>query len=184
VTRSRRSLARWNASARRSRGRPAPRLDWPGLLARVGASAMTLGGLLKHLAGLRRFTVYLPVRLLGRAPGPPWDRWDWEAEPDRPFTSAADDSPDELMAQSPSAGGGALGYPRTTSPKSSATRHRTPAARRATGRRPLPRSTSAATPDAEAVPELRAHAAGVGLTGRCTVGAAVTCARGHSGIAP
>ncbi|MEH1057849.1 DUF664 domain-containing protein [Micromonospora sp. CPCC 206171] len=70
-------------------------LDAAGLRARVGASALTLGGLLKHLAVVEdhMFT----VRLSGAPLGPPWDIATWDSQA-WPFTSAAADSPDELYA--------------------------------------------------------------------------------------
>jgi len=71
-------------------------LDAAGLNARVGASSLTLGGLLKHLAWVE--DLYFSVRVGGTPPGPPWDAWDWDGEPDWPFTSAAGDSPEDLMA--------------------------------------------------------------------------------------
>ena len=71
-------------------------LDAAGLGARVGASALTLGGLLKHLAHVE--DLYLSVRLRGNDPQAWWRSWDWEADPDWPFTSAAADSPEELYA--------------------------------------------------------------------------------------
>src|SRR5215213_5066139 len=71
-------------------------LDAFGLQARVGASAMTLGGLLKHLAFVEDYLH--TVKLSGRPPGDPWQGVDWDAAPDWPFTSAADDTPEELYA--------------------------------------------------------------------------------------
>jgi hypothetical protein len=56
-------------------------------------SAMTLGGMLKHLALVEDLYV---IDFAGRPPGPPWEHiqdnpgWDW--------TSAADDSAEELYA--------------------------------------------------------------------------------------
>jgi hypothetical protein len=70
-------------------------LDATGLTATVGASSMTLGGLLKHLALVE--DEYVSVRLLGREPGPPWDRVDWDADPDWEWHSAAGDTPEQLM---------------------------------------------------------------------------------------
>jgi hypothetical protein len=67
-----------------------------GLQARTGASALTLGGLLKHLAFVEDF--YFTYKLSGQSPGSPWETVDWDAEPDWPFTSATDDSPEELYA--------------------------------------------------------------------------------------
>jgi len=71
-------------------------LDAAGLRTRIGASSLTLGGLLKHLAFVEDFQS--TVKLRGQAPGEPWNGVDWDAEPEWPFTSAADDSPDELYA--------------------------------------------------------------------------------------
>lgn len=71
-------------------------LDAAGLQARVGASAITLGGLLKHLALVEE--EYFSHRLHGRGLGPPWDTVDWDADPDWEWNSAADDAPEDLMA--------------------------------------------------------------------------------------
>ncbi|MET9576916.1 DinB family protein [Streptomyces massasporeus] len=71
-------------------------LDAAGLSARVGSSAVTLGGLLKHLALVE--DQYLSVRLLGNAPAPPWDAVDWGAAPDWEWNSAAGDTPGQLYA--------------------------------------------------------------------------------------
>jgi hypothetical protein len=71
-------------------------LDEQGMRATVGASSITIGGLLKHLALVER--EYFALRIHGRAYGPPWDDVDWQANPQWPWTSAADDSPEELMA--------------------------------------------------------------------------------------
>jgi uncharacterized damage-inducible protein DinB len=70
-------------------------LDAAGLLATVGASTMTLGGLLKHLALVE--DDYLSRRLHDRAFGPPWDTVDWDDDPNWEWRTAADDSPEELM---------------------------------------------------------------------------------------
>ena len=69
-------------------------LDAAGLRTRIGASSLTLGGLLKHLAFVEEYT--FTAKLAGRPPGEPWRSVDWDAEPDWPFTSAADDRPEEL----------------------------------------------------------------------------------------
>jgi hypothetical protein len=69
-------------------------LDAAALNARVGASSITLGGLLKHLAFVEEYT--FTAKLAGQPPGEPWRSVDWDAEPDWPFTSAADDRPEEL----------------------------------------------------------------------------------------
>jgi hypothetical protein len=70
-------------------------LDSAGLRATLGPSAMTLGGLLKHLAGVEDDV--FSVKLHGRDPHPPWDTVDWSADPDWEWHSAAGDSPGELM---------------------------------------------------------------------------------------
>ncbi|HEV7211969.1 MAG TPA: DinB family protein [Blastococcus sp.] len=71
-------------------------LDAAGLAATVGASSMTLGGMLKHLADVE--DQWFPRWLLGRAPHPPWDTVDWTADGDWDWHSAADDGPDQLRA--------------------------------------------------------------------------------------
>jgi hypothetical protein len=71
-------------------------LDAAGLQTRIGASSLTLGGLLKHLAFVEAY--YSLTKLSGRSPGAPWEAVDWDADGDWPFTSAADDTPDELYA--------------------------------------------------------------------------------------
>ena len=59
-------------------------------------SAMTIGGLLKHLAlDEDRFTA---VDLTGEPLGPPWDTADFKADPEWDWRSAAADSPEELYA--------------------------------------------------------------------------------------
>jgi hypothetical protein len=69
-------------------------LDAAGLSRPHPPSAMTLGGLLKHLALVedQRTAVFLT----GEPMGPPWDGVDLEADPDWAWRSAADDSPAEL----------------------------------------------------------------------------------------
>jgi hypothetical protein len=69
-------------------------LDAAGLRATVGASSITLGGLLKHLALIE--DNYFSVRLLGREPAPPWDTVDWKADRDWEWHSAAEDTPEQL----------------------------------------------------------------------------------------
>jgi len=72
-------------------------LDAAGLNVRIGASPLTLGSLLKHLAFAEDYA--FTVKLKGASPGPPWGSVDWEAVgPDWDFTSAAHDSPEELYA--------------------------------------------------------------------------------------
>ncbi|HEX5595413.1 MAG TPA: DinB family protein [Micromonosporaceae bacterium] len=72
------------------------RLDAVGFRATVGASSMTLGGLLKHMAFVEDY--WFSVRLHGNNPHPPWDSVDWKAAPDWDWESAVDDSPDTLRA--------------------------------------------------------------------------------------
>ena len=69
-------------------------LDAAGLQVRIGASAISLGGLLKHLAICEdnMFT----VRLSGAPIGPPCEGADWAGDGDWEFTSAADDTPAQL----------------------------------------------------------------------------------------
>lgn len=67
-----------------------------GLRARTAASSMTLGGLLKHLAGVEE--EYFSRRLFGRELGPPWASVDWDSDPDWEWHSAERDSPEELFS--------------------------------------------------------------------------------------
>jgi Protein of unknown function (DUF664) len=71
-------------------------LDATGLQARIGASTLTLGGLLKHLAACEDFI--FTTKLAGEPMGAPWDATGWDGNNDWEFSSAADDSPDELYA--------------------------------------------------------------------------------------
>ncbi|WP_285505308.1 DUF664 domain-containing protein [Actinokineospora sp. NBRC 105648] len=71
-------------------------LDAAGLSVRVGASALTLGALLKHLAFVEDYM--FTVKMRGGSPGEPWASVDWDAHPEWPFTSAADDTPEQLYA--------------------------------------------------------------------------------------
>jgi uncharacterized damage-inducible protein DinB len=71
-------------------------LDAAGLKATVGASSMTLGGMLKHLAYVEDF--WLSQSLHGQDPQPPWDTVDWKADPDWEWHSAAEDAPEQLFA--------------------------------------------------------------------------------------
>ncbi|GAA4557226.1 mycothiol transferase [Planotetraspora kaengkrachanensis] len=69
-------------------------LDAAGLQARVGASSLTIGGLLKHLALVEDYTFM--TKLTGKSIGAEWEAHDgsegWE------FVSAADDTPEQLYA--------------------------------------------------------------------------------------
>ena len=71
-------------------------LDSEQLRVRVGASRLSLGGLLKHLAFVEDFTT--TVKLAGRPPGDPWDPSGWDDDPDWEFTSADADSAEDLYA--------------------------------------------------------------------------------------
>ncbi len=71
-------------------------LDAAGLAATVGASSMTLGGLLKHMAYVE--DLWCSRRLHGFEPAPPWDTVDWTADVDWDWHSAAEDAPEELRA--------------------------------------------------------------------------------------
>ena len=71
-------------------------LDAEGMQATVGASTVTLGGLLKHLAHVEdshfaRLWLASPV-------GAPWDAVDWDSDPDWDYRSAAQDTPEQLLA--------------------------------------------------------------------------------------
>lgn len=72
-------------------------LDASGLTAKVGASSMTLGGMLKHLAFVEED--WFSRWLHGRDRQPPWDTVDWKANPDWEWNSAADDTPEQLRTQ-------------------------------------------------------------------------------------
>jgi uncharacterized protein DUF664 len=80
-----RTTFRWKADA----------LDRDGLSTRIGASSLTLGGLLKHLA-LCEDDIFTR-RLSGARIGDPWEQI-WDDADDWVFTSAADDEPDNLYA--------------------------------------------------------------------------------------
>jgi hypothetical protein len=80
-----RTTFRWKADA----------LDAAGLAQHVGASALTLGGLLKHLAAVE--DVAFTWKLAGQHPGSMWDPATW-GENDTELLSAADDTPEQLYA--------------------------------------------------------------------------------------
>jgi hypothetical protein len=68
-------------------------LDTAGLNRPHPPSAMTLGGLLKHLALVEeRYT----IDFTGEAPGPPLDVPEAATEPDWAWRTAADDTPEDL----------------------------------------------------------------------------------------
>jgi hypothetical protein len=67
-----------------------------GLRQRAGASALTLGGLLKHLALVEDY--YFGPRLTGAPLGDPWPAPEAGTAEDWEFTSAARDAPEVLYA--------------------------------------------------------------------------------------
>jgi uncharacterized damage-inducible protein DinB len=71
-------------------------LDADGLKVTVGASTMTLGGMLKHLAYYEDH--WFSHRMRGNQRQPMWNDDNWDADPDWEWTSAAADSPAELHA--------------------------------------------------------------------------------------
>lgn len=71
-------------------------LDTAGLQTRIGASSLSLASLLKHLAFVEDYT--FTTKLKGEPPGAPWKAESWDDDPDWEFTSAADDTPEELYA--------------------------------------------------------------------------------------
>ena len=81
-----RGYVRWKCSG----------VDADGMRKRLGPSALTLGGLIKHLALVEDH--WFGVRLHGRPVSEPWASVDFDADPEWEFRTAADDSPDELLA--------------------------------------------------------------------------------------
>ena len=71
-------------------------LDAAGLRVRVGASSLTLGGLLKHLAAVEDHM--FRTKLRGEPLGEPWAGFGWDGSTDWDFTSAADDTPEQLYS--------------------------------------------------------------------------------------
>lgn len=71
-------------------------LDSSGLQTRIGASSLTLAGLLKHLALVEdeAFT----SKLAGAPIGAPWDATPWNGDEAWVFQSARGDSPEHLYA--------------------------------------------------------------------------------------
>jgi hypothetical protein len=81
-----RTTFRWKADA----------LDAVGLQTHIGASSLSLGGLLKHLA--RAEEQMFSTKLSGAPLSAPWDAVDWDTDPDWDFNSAANDTPERLYA--------------------------------------------------------------------------------------
>jgi hypothetical protein len=69
-------------------------LDADGLNVKIGASSITLGGLVKHMAVVEDDV--FSRRLHDRPLGGPWRREDWEADPDWEWNSASGDTPEQL----------------------------------------------------------------------------------------
>ena len=69
-------------------------LDAAGLNVTVGASTMTLGGMLKHLAYYEDH--WFSYRMQGNERQAVWNDDDWDADPDWEWNSAAEDTPEEL----------------------------------------------------------------------------------------
>lgn len=72
-------------------------LDRDGLAHRLGASALTLAGLLKHLAAVEDHTT--TVALDGSPMPDAWAGHGWDEDPDWEFASAPQDDPAELYAR-------------------------------------------------------------------------------------
>jgi uncharacterized damage-inducible protein DinB len=66
------------------------------LRATTAASAMSLGGLLKHMALVEEG--WFPRAMLGREQQEPWASVDWEQDPDWEWRTAAEDTPEQLTA--------------------------------------------------------------------------------------
>jgi len=62
----------------------------------TAASDLTIGGLIKHMALVE--DIWFRVRFLGEAPVEPWASAPWDDDPDWELSSAADDSPEQLLA--------------------------------------------------------------------------------------
>lgn len=71
-------------------------LDAAQLNTRLEPSTITLGGLLKHLALVE--DSHFSRLLLAQPAGAPWDSVDWDADPDWDWRTAADDTPEQLIA--------------------------------------------------------------------------------------
>jgi uncharacterized damage-inducible protein DinB len=72
-------------------------LDAAGLHARIGASSLSIGSLLKHLAAAEDYM--FTVKMSGEPIGAPWDAMGWDGHGDWAFTFAAEgESPEQLYA--------------------------------------------------------------------------------------
>jgi uncharacterized damage-inducible protein DinB len=71
-------------------------VDAAGMRTSVAASAITLGGMLKHVAYVEDW--WFSIWLLGKDAVAPWAGVDWDADPDWDWHSATGDTPEELLA--------------------------------------------------------------------------------------
>ncbi|HUC06216.1 MAG TPA: DinB family protein [Acidimicrobiales bacterium] len=71
-------------------------LDSAGLAATVGASSMSLGGILKHMTLVEEG--WFSRSLFGHEYRAPWASVDWDADPDWEWHSASEDSPESLLS--------------------------------------------------------------------------------------
>lgn len=71
-------------------------VDAAGLAATVGASTMTLGGMMKHLTLVE--TSWFSRVLLGLPLGEPWDSVDWKHDPDWEWRTGSQDPAPQLFA--------------------------------------------------------------------------------------
>jgi hypothetical protein len=71
-------------------------LDQPLLSQGLHPTAITLSGLLKHMALVESHS--FEHKFLGRDLGAPWDAIDWDADPDWEWRTARDDPREELVA--------------------------------------------------------------------------------------
>ena len=72
-------------------------LDAAGLNTRLAPSAMTIGGLIKHVACVE--DTHFARLWLAEPPPQPWVDVNWDADPNWEWNSAVNDSPEEIMAQ-------------------------------------------------------------------------------------
>lgn len=71
-------------------------LDAAGLHARIPSSALSLGGLLKHLAAQEDYAA--AVKIAGGHMPADWDGSNWDADDDWEFTTGSQDAPEYLYA--------------------------------------------------------------------------------------
>src|SRR5438105_3503882 len=71
-------------------------LDAAGMRATIRASAITLGGLVKHVSLVE--ASYFQERLHARDPGSPWNTVDWDQDPNWDWRTGAEDPPQLVLA--------------------------------------------------------------------------------------